>query len=73
MNLEDKKKRAYRAGVIVLFVLFALTLIEFFIAISAPYWWAALMGVVALKAFFVIRDYMHVGRVFSAEEDEAHS
>jgi hypothetical protein len=73
MNLEDKKKMSYRNGVIILVILFAMTLVEFFIAIYLPYWWGALMVVVAIKAFFVIRDYMHVGRVFSAEENEAHS
>jgi hypothetical protein len=73
VNVEDKKKVAYRNGVIVLVILFAMTLIEFFIAIYLPYWWGALMAVVAIKAFFVIRDYMHIGRVFAAEENEAHS
>jgi hypothetical protein len=72
MTLEDKKKMGYRNGVVVLLILFALTAIEFLVAIFTPYWWGALIAIVALKAFFVIRDYMHIGRVFSADESEVH-
>ena len=72
MELEEKKKMAYRVGVTVLILLAALTTGEFFIGLVAPYWGGVLLAIAALKAFFVIRDYMHIGAVFSPEE-ESHS
>ena len=47
----------------------ALTLGEFWIGSIASAWWAPLLGIAIIKAFFVIRDYMHLPRLFSGEGD----
>jgi cytochrome c oxidase subunit IV len=73
MNQEEKKKEAYRLGVVVLILLGAMTVIEYLIGYFAPLWWSPLLGIAALKAFFIIRDYMHIGRVFAKDEEEVHS
>jgi hypothetical protein len=66
---ETKRKEAYQIGVAV-FLLLALTTIgEYFIGAYAGVWWPPLIAIAVLKAFYVIRDYMHVGRVFAGEEE----
>ena len=68
MELEDKKKAEFNKGLVIFIVLAVLTIGEFFIGAVAFAWWAPLLAVATLKAFLVIRDYMHVGRVFETEE-----
>jgi len=71
--MEDtKKKDAYRVGVAVLILLAILTVGEYFIGAVASLWWAPLIAVAVLKAYFVVRDYMHLPRLFAPEE-ENHS
>jgi hypothetical protein len=70
--MEEKKKDAYRVGVVVLILLAVLTIGEYAIGSVAYLWWAPLLGIAVLKAFFVIRDYMHIGRLFAGDE-EGHS
>ncbi len=67
--LEEKKKQAYKIGASVLFLLMVFTLGEFWIGSIAFSWWAPLLGIALIKAFFVVRDYMHLPRVFSGEEE----
>lgn len=69
---ETKKKAALRAGSIILVILAVLTAIEFVFGSLAGGWWAPLLLLALVKAFFVIRDYMHLPRLFAAEE-ENHS
>jgi len=75
MNEEAKKNpqnnpiSAYRIGVTVLILLGAFTIGEYFIGQVAPTWAAVLLSIATFKAFFVIRDYMHIGRVFSPEDE----
>jgi len=66
---EDKKKQAYGIGAVVLALLAVLTVGEYLIGSIASVWWAPLLGIAILKAFLIMRDYMHVGRVFAMEED----
>ncbi len=68
-NLEEKKKQAYRAGAAIMILLIAFTIGEYWIGSVANTWWAVLLGIAVIKAFFVIRDYMHIGRLFAAEEE----
>lgn len=68
-KLEEKKREAYRRGVGVIILLFFLTLSEYWIGVVAYAWWAAILGIAILKAYFVIRDYMHIGRLFEAEAE----
>lgn len=70
--MDEKVKMAYRVGVTVLVMLGVLTIGEFFIGYVASIWWAPLIGIALLKAYFIIRDYMHIGRLFAADEEEVH-
>jgi hypothetical protein len=37
--------------------------------VLASAWWVPLMLIALVKAFFVVRDYMHIGRVFAGDEE----
>lgn len=67
-TMEQHKSEKFKAGVIVLVILAILTGAEF--GISQIGNLALVLIVIALlKAFLVIRDYMHIGRLFSEEEE----
>jgi hypothetical protein len=66
---EEKKKLAYRIGWVVMIMLITFTIGEYFIGAVAPTWGGVLLVIASLKAFFVVRDYMHIGRVFETEEE----
>lgn len=66
---ENIKKEAYQKGVYVLLLLAVLTLGEFWLAFIGAPWWSVLIMIAAFKAFLVVRDYMHIGRVFGSEEE----
>lgn len=70
-EVEANKKAALRIGLGVLILLAAMTAGEYWIGSVAAAWWAPLIGIAIMKAFLVIRDYMHIGRLFATEE-EAH-
>ena len=61
----DRMAEAFQIGMFVLVVLAVLTLGEYIIAITAPPWGMILLVIAVIKAFFIIRDYMHLPRVFS--------
>jgi len=74
MNVDKKNQQnnpisAYRIGLTVFILLVAFTVGEYFIGKVAPTWAAVMLSIAAIKAFFVIRDYMHIGRVFSPEDE----
>ena len=66
---ENIKKEAFQKGVYVLLLLAILTLGEFWLAYIGAPWWSVLIMIAAFKAFLVVRDYMHIGRVFGSEEE----
>ena len=68
--MDEKKKMAYRPGLVVFLLLAVLTIGEFFIGVVASLWWMPLLGIAFFKAFLIVRDYMHIGRLFSADEEE---
>ncbi|RPI23875.1 MAG: hypothetical protein EHM70_21970 [Chloroflexota bacterium] len=68
---ENKKVEKYRVGIAVFILLLCLTLGEFGIGAIAPVWVAPLVGIALLKAWFIVRDYMHLPRLFSPEEDHS--
>ncbi len=68
---NEKKKQAFQIGVTVLVLLAALTIGEFFIGSIATGWAAPLWIIALTKAFFIVRDYMHLPRLF-AEGEEVH-
>jgi caa(3)-type oxidase subunit IV len=65
------RNEAYRIGIVVLVLLGVFTIGEYWLGSIAIGWWAPLVAIAILKAALVIRDYMHIGRVFAGEE-EAH-
>lgn len=67
-NGNETKKEAYRIGIAVFIILAALTIGEFFIGSIAPVWAAPLWLIAVTKAFFIVRDYMHLPRLFEGEE-----
>jgi Prokaryotic Cytochrome C oxidase subunit IV len=66
---EIKKKEAYQKGIAIIILLAVLSVIEFTIGRLAAAWWVPLMLIALVKAFFVVRDYMHIGRVFAGDEE----
>ena len=67
-ELEEKKLDAFRVGMSVLILLGVMTIGEYWLGAVASAWWSPLLGVALLKAFFVVRDYMHLPRLFAPEE-----
>ena len=71
--MEEKKKHAYRVGNAILILLLALTAGEYLLGNQASMWsivWLPLMAISVLKAFFIVRDFMHVRRLWSGDEEE---
>ncbi len=66
----EEKKDAFRKGVAIIILLFFLTLSEYWIGVVAYAWWTAILAIGLLKAVFVVRDYMHIGRLFEADVEE---
>ncbi len=69
-NVNDKKATAYRVGVVVLILLAVLTAGEYFIGSIATLWSWPLWGIAIIKAWFIIRDYMHLPKLFAQPEEE---
>lgn len=67
--VDEKKKQAFQAGLAVLVLLVVFSIGEFGMGYFASAWWIPLLGIATFKAFLVIRDYMHIGRLFSSEEE----
>lgn len=53
----------------VFMILTVFTVAEFF-ASQLGNWALVLIAIALLKAFLVLRDYMHIGKVFYGEEEE---
>jgi hypothetical protein len=66
--VEVEKRRLYRLGLIVLIILGVLTLLEFALSLLSVSLVWVFMLIALLKAFLVLRDYMHIGRLFKEEE-----
>lgn len=67
--MDEKKKELYEKGLTVFILLIALSIGEFLLGYFAGVWWVPILAVAALKAFFVVRDYMHIGLLFGFEEE----
>ncbi|MBN1665556.1 MAG: cytochrome C oxidase subunit IV family protein [Anaerolineales bacterium] len=65
---DTYKKEAYQKGIYILLMLAVLTIGEFWLAYIGAPWWSVLILIAAFKAFLVVRDYMHIGRIFESEE-----
>jgi uncharacterized membrane protein len=68
-TFEQHKSEKYKAGIMVFLILAVLTAVEFF-ASQLGNWVLVLIVLALLKAVLVIRDYMHIGKVFYGEEEE---
>lgn len=71
--MEEKKlsnnNNAYRVGIAVFILLLALTAGEYFIGRIAIGWTWPLWGIALIKAVYIVRDYMHLSRVFGGSEE----
>ncbi len=67
-KMEEKKQEALRVGLGILILLAVFTLGEYWIGAVASVWWAPLIMIAVIKAFLVVRDYMHLPRLFAGEE-----
>jgi len=67
--MEAKKTSANRIGITVLILLVMLTIGEFLIGAFTEGLWTALLIIALIKAFFVVRDYMHISRLFISEQE----
>ena len=68
-KIDEKKAAAYRVGLAVLILLMVLTIGEFFLGKIAVGWNWPLWGIAIIKAFFIVRDYMHLPRLFEEGEE----
>ena len=68
--MDEKKAQAYRIGMAVILLLAVLTVGEYLLGSIAFTWWQPLMVIGLIKAYFVVRDYMHIGRVFNPEQEQ---
>jgi hypothetical protein len=67
---ENQKNPDYSVNILVLIILAILTAGEYYLGVIATTNIAGLMLAIGLlKAYFIVKDYMHVGRVFSGGED----
>jgi hypothetical protein len=64
----SRKRELFLVGVIVMALLAGLTLGELIFGLVAPTLAAVFLLVALLKVYFVLRDYMHIDRLFSDEE-----
>jgi len=69
---EEKQKMDFNVSTVVLILLGAMTIGEFFMGLYAFNWWGPLLAVAVLKAFLIVRDYMHIGKLFAGDEAEEH-
>jgi hypothetical protein len=66
---SKSKKAAYEKGSTVLIWLAVLTIGELWFALMNLPWWSILVVIALIKATLVVRDYMHIGRLFTGEEE----
>lgn len=62
-------KETLRVGVWVIVMLLVLTFGEFFLAIIATGWGNLLIVPALGKAYYVLIEYMHIGRLFDKDEE----
>jgi cytochrome c oxidase subunit IV len=66
---EKKKKEAFQVGLSVFILLVLMTIGEFLIGAFVVGWGTVLILIAVLKAALIIRDYMHLPRLFSGDEE----
>lgn len=68
-NLENIYKQRYRLGGSILIALGLLTVAEFAISKFGVTWVWVFIFIALIKAFLVLRDYMHISRLFNEDEN----
>jgi hypothetical protein len=63
-------KQALRTGIVIMLILAVLTALEYGVGLLTTGWWLPLILLALIKAFFVLRDYMHIARLWTADEEE---
>ncbi|MCH8875397.1 MAG: cytochrome C oxidase subunit IV family protein [Chloroflexi bacterium] len=66
--MSDKKRAAYRTGLVVFLIVAVLTAVEFYLA-SISDAIAGLFAIALIKAALIVRYFMHVNRLWT---DEGH-
>jgi len=67
---NEKKLELFRLGLVVFAILAVLTIGEYFIGVIAIDWTWPLWGIALLKAALIVRDYMHLPRLLSQDEED---
>jgi hypothetical protein len=68
-KLMDKKNERYQIGITIIIILGVLTIGEFMLGDTGLNVTSVLWGIAIVKAFMVVRDYMHISRLFGGGED----
>jgi len=66
---RDSRQQALYTGFWILLMLGVLTFGEYIVGVIAPPWGVILVIVAAFKSFWVITEYMHIGRLFNNGEE----
>ena len=69
---KDSRRSALYMGGWIFIMLAVLTFGEFLVGAIASPWGPMLLFVAFFKAFWVIKEYMHIGRAFSPDDEESH-
>jgi cytochrome c oxidase subunit 4 len=67
--VDDKKTAAYRQGVMVFVGLAVLTIAEFFVSAATDGSAVLLLIIALVKAGIIVNFFMHIYRLWRAEED----
>jgi hypothetical protein len=65
----ESRREQLLVGAWIMLMLAVLTLGEYIVGVIAAPWGNLLLLVAAFKAFYVVKNYMHIGRLFSSSED----
>ena len=69
----DEKSEEYKTdlalGNWILVMLAVLTVGEFLVGVIAPPWGIILLIIALWKAYYVVKDFMHIGRLFGGDEE----
>ena len=62
--LKNSEKNIYKVGFTIFVILLVLTIVEYGISVTGVSWAIIFFGIAAVKAWFVIQNYMHLPRLF---------
>lgn len=65
----EKRSEKYAIGMTVFIILVVLTIGEFLLVEVGANWVNILLLTASVKAFLVVREFMHIGRLFQSDEE----